>query len=644
MQCQPLAYKSLEKDMTASKFISLIFVILAIQNVSAQVGKVWATVNHTSILPVQNETILESSNADLNNAIQSLNIVSFKRALPNSKKENLQKVYEITCACDKNDLYTHLVNEVSEVTNVVFAPEYETLALPNDYHASFTNDYALDLINAAGAWEITKGNNNFIIAISDQNFFPNHEELANKVVYYDSTNNLFKEHGTAVAILAAGNTNNSIGKSSIGYNSKLAFYEMNYNELLVASYSGSKVINISWTSGCEYNHYANEVINEVYNNGTFIVAAAGNGTTCGGPENLVYPASFENVFAVTSIGPHDNHERTIGNAATTHQHNITVDLSAPGYDVAISGTSGIYSTGTGTSYAAPQVTGTVALMLAQNPCLTNEEIESILKSSSVDVNNINVNYFGKIGSGRLNAASAVAMAKNFTATITNVSCFNGNNGAIDLNTNSENFVSFNWTNGLHSEDLSNLNSGTYKVEVEYIGGCKLWESFTVSQPDSISISAQITEPSNDSFGSISLNITGGTPDYTINWNNSETTEALFNLENGSYEVTISDNNGCQKSETFELINSIQNNNVGLNETDELIINLYPNPCNGMSQLNWNNEQFENLSLINESGEILLNESVRFSNKFNFEGLKPGIYFIQMSTIHSEMSNLKLVVQ
>ncbi len=59
---------------------------------------------------------------------------------------------------------------------------------------------------------------------------------------------------------------------------------MNYNEVLDASYAGHRVINLSWSSGCSYNQYVQDIINEVYENGTFIVAAAGNGSTCGGPE------------------------------------------------------------------------------------------------------------------------------------------------------------------------------------------------------------------------------------------------------------------------------------------------------------------------------------------------------------------------
>merc|ERR1712078_336533 len=147
----------------------------------------------------------------------------------------------------------------------------------DDYHSVFSEDYALDLINAQGAWDFSTGNSSVVVAISDQNYSVNHEELQGKVVYYDSTNTSSQSHGTAVAITAAGSTNNNLGKSSIGYNSTLALYKMNYNDVIAASYAGYRVINLSWTSGCSYNQYVQDIINEVYENGTFIIAAAGNG-------------------------------------------------------------------------------------------------------------------------------------------------------------------------------------------------------------------------------------------------------------------------------------------------------------------------------------------------------------------------------
>ena len=47
------------------------------------------------------------------------------------------------------------------------------------------------------------------IAISDQNYWVNHEDLVGKVLHYDATNTASQGHGTAVATTAAGNTNRS---------------------------------------------------------------------------------------------------------------------------------------------------------------------------------------------------------------------------------------------------------------------------------------------------------------------------------------------------------------------------------------------------------------------------------------------------
>jgi len=210
-----------------------------------------------------------------------------------------------------------------------------------------------------------------------------------------------------VATIVAGNTNNSIGLSSIGYNTSLSLYRMNYNDMLIASYSGAKVINLSWASSCTFNTYAQMAIDEVYNNGTFIVASAGNGSTCGGPNSLVYPAAYNHVFAVTSVGSQDNIEKTIGNPNTRHQTNSSVDICAPGHNVPLTSAPGWYSYSSGTSFAAPYVTGTVALMLSVKPDLTNQEIDSILRLTATNIDSLNPNYVGKIGSGRLNSGLAV---------------------------------------------------------------------------------------------------------------------------------------------------------------------------------------------------------------------------------------------
>ena len=381
------------------------FILISSSHLNAQTATVWGSVDNLKEL---------ERSAEYLDVAKTLNI-KHQKALSNSRKAALLKVYEFSCDCNEAELYT-AINKVGEIKGVEYGPKYESLALPNDYNITFNPLWSLDLINAEGAWDYTHGDPNINVSISDQNFFPNHEELIGKINYYDGTNTSSQTHGTAVAITVAGNTNNGVGLSSIGYDLGLWCYQMNYNEVLAASQAGARVINLSWASGCTYNQYTQDVINEVYyDNGTFIVAAAGNGTTCGGPNNLVYPSAYDNVFSVTSIGINDNHERIgmpIGNPNLTHQHNATVDLCAPGYDVPISAAPAWYLNGNGSSYASPFITGTVGLMLSVNPCLSNLEIETFLKQSAVNIDALNPNYVGLLGAGRLNAGAAVEMALN----------------------------------------------------------------------------------------------------------------------------------------------------------------------------------------------------------------------------------------
>jgi len=402
----------------ASIFASSLFFSF---NSFAQNGVVWTKVQDIGILEIKKENNkLSSSNTDVQQLIDSYSIYQFELAVPNSRKSKLQNVVEVKCDCEETDLLIAMSQLKSVFLNPEIGPHYETLMLPNDYSIAFSDDYALNLINAQEAWDITTGDSSIVIAISDQNFYVDHEELIGKIHYYDTTNIDLQYHGTAVAATAAGNTNNSLGKSSIGYNSELALYRMNYNDVLLATYSGYRVINLSWYSGCEPNAYVQDVIDEVYENGSIVVAAAGNGGTCGGADSLVYPAACNHVIAVTSIGSSDNHELYIGDTNSTHQHNSDVDISAPGYLVPLTIAPDNYLVGNGTSFAAPFVSGTIALMLSVDSCLSFEEVETILYTTSVNIDSLNPQYAGLIGHGRLDAAAAITMANTFN------SCDTGN--------------------------------------------------------------------------------------------------------------------------------------------------------------------------------------------------------------------------
>ena len=522
-------------------------------------SKVWAQITDASAVPFVNaDGQLVSNNNSLNAAIQQQGIVGVRAALPASRQAKLQRVYEFTCACSVNALSSAL-KEVNVVEGIENAPNYQVLATPNDYNLGLANNYALDLINAQGAWDITTGNSNIVLGISDQNISPNHSELVGKIVHYDATNTTTPSHGNAVSVLAAGNTNNNNGLSSIGYNSSIAFYQMDYNQIIAASYTGIRVVNISWTSGCFYNQYEQDAMTEVHNNGTFIVAAAGNGNTCGTPDALVYPAAYAHVFAVTSIGESDNHEQWAGDPTSTHQHNQMVDLSAPGYGVAVVPMDGWYINSSGTSYAAPMVTGTVGLMLAVNPCLSTANIEMILKNSSVDINALNPLYAGKIGAGRLNAAAAVAMAQGF------VNQANFNASVQGLCVSSSATVTLNpsgavapytvtWSNGMTGTQNSGLASGTYQLTLTDALGCTTDTTIFINAPTAVQVNGVSSNVQcfGQANGAIDVTVMQGTPNYTYTWDNGATTEDLSNLAPGTYRLTVVDGNGCSSTTSYEI--------------------------------------------------------------------------------------------
>ena len=556
------------KSIIIKQVICLLAFFLMENFAFSQESKLWVRFDNTVFLPHVNSVgRLISTSEELNQLINDNGMTGFIQALPDSKSKNLQNIYEVSFFGNNEDVSISL-SKLPFIGLVEKAPDYQVLYTPDDYNIalSINNDtidqYALDLINAQAAWDLSHGSDSVVIAISDQNYYQHHVELEGKIAYYDSTNLATETHGTAVAILTAGNTNNGIGLSSIGFESKLALYQMTFNEILVASYAGADVINLSWTSGCYYTQTQQDVINEAYNNGSFIIAAAGNGTTCGGADSLVYPASYTNVFSVTSVGPTNNHERFIGDPSSTHQHNLAVDVSAPGYDVTISPSSNWYLNSSGTSWAAAYVTGTVGLMLSLNKCISNTDIELILKNSSQNIDSLNPLYAGKIGQGRLDAHEALVMTTAHLGDLTLSSALVDGCTANDVSI-SVSFVggqaphTLIWSNGANSLSLDSLGSGSNQITITDAHGCSVNQVFNVVDVQEPILNSQVTNVAcfGDSSGQIELLFTNPQEITNITWNNGQSGTVLSNLSVGTYDATISYNNGLCSIMQSELVQS-----------------------------------------------------------------------------------------
>ncbi len=134
-----------------------------------------------------------------------------------------------------------------------------------------------------------------------------------------------------------------------------------------------------------------------------------------------------------------------------------------------------------------------------------------------------------------------------TTVVTNISCFNANDGIIDLTvTGGTPGYTYAWSNTATTEDLSNLPGGLYVVTVTDTHGCTATTSATIVNPSAIFANFITKNPLcyGDTSGRVDLIASGGTPPFSYVWSNGATTEDLINVGAGTYIVTITDSRNC----------------------------------------------------------------------------------------------------
>lgn len=404
------------------------------------------TNNLPTILSKSSEGVfIRHNNTKSQSIFNKYKVYDFIQAFPTAKTQSLKETYlvkvnDIRLMSELRNILPNIYTFSEQINDepVLLSSEYNnsTFYIPNDYGLELAQT-DLDLINAQQAWDYTTGNPNIKLGVVDTGFDVSHPELLGTITATGV--NSSHEHGTSAAFNMAANTNNAIGLASIGNNCYIeARTGLSLNNCLLLSQDGIKVINGSWLNSCSFLQAHQNIINEIHDNGTVLVFAAGNTTNCGGNSNVVYPAAYNHVIAVTSIhhknfmqpayddfgnytgdvlrkiDTHDNSNVNGQKKDGSHNHTYVVDIAAPGYEVP--SISRWYASGygpvNGTSNAAPVVTGTIGLMKSVNSNLTVKEIESILKLTSANIYDIpeNINYIDKLGAGRLDAGKAVEMA------------------------------------------------------------------------------------------------------------------------------------------------------------------------------------------------------------------------------------------
>ena len=133
----------------------------------------------------------------------------------------------------------------------------------------------------------------------------------------------------------------------------------------------------------------------------------------------------------------------------------------------------------------------------------------------------------------------------------NVSCFGFSDGSIDIDViGGVPPYSYLWSGQLQvTQDLQNIPIGDYDVLVVDTTGCSSTAHYTITGPTDIIISFPQLNNTNcgQSNGSIIATVSGGMPSYNYLWSNGDQLDSIFNLDAGSYTLTVTDNNGCTKS-------------------------------------------------------------------------------------------------
>ncbi len=177
---------------------------------------------------------------------------------------------------------------------------------------------------------------------------------------------------------------------------------------------------------------------------------------------------------------------------------------------------------------------------------------------------------------------------------------NGNNGQIDITVSGGDQVyTFVWNNGFLSQDLNNLQSGSYDVVITDANGCI--EEFTgiLVEEFTASVDAVMNDCPNDANGSITAIPNGSlNAPFTYLWSNGETTQTINSLSVGTYMVTITDTLNASIVVSFE-INSISNLDANIELTTDILCFGDPTggakvvPSDGMSPYTyaWSNSVF-----------------------------------------------------
>lgn len=283
------------------------------------------------------------------------------------------------------------IAELKKQEGVIYAePNYYVEATditPND--PEWGNQYNLAAIRAPAGWQLNTGAVWVTIAIIDSGVDLSHPDLFVRILPgYDFVNNDNDPqddngHGTHVAAIAAASSNNAVGIAGVNWGANIlpikvlnasgnGTYANVAAGIVWATDNGAQIINLSLGGGAP-SFVLSDAVDYAYNHGVILVASTGNA----GAPAVLYPAAFD---AVIAVGATDMTNAWAGFS----NYGPEVDVVAPGVNIYSAYPDGGYGYRSGTSMAAPHVSGLAAILWGI-PGNGPTNIRTIIESTAQDL-------------------------------------------------------------------------------------------------------------------------------------------------------------------------------------------------------------------------------------------------------------------
>lgn len=330
---------------------------------------------------------------------------------------------------------------------------YQAALVPDD--PSYSSQWALPKIGAPAAWDVTTGSPDVLVAVLDTGIDLNHPDLAGNLWinpgetpgngidddangYVDDIHgwNSYSNssdvqdtfgHGTHVSGIIGAVGSNGIGVSGVNWTTRIVAAKASSGDLFTTidlaqgidyvtalrEKKGANVVAINASLGGPVSEdpLLNQAIERAGKAGILFVAAAGNSNTDNDDQEKTpfYPASLFKPYVLSVAATDGNDSLAVfEDSKASNYGRRTVHLGAPGKNILSTYTTPGYSTLSGTSMAAPHVTGVIALLKSQHPgwdwiALKNKVLSSGTPVSSLAKTTITGRRLLAAGDGGLGA-------------------------------------------------------------------------------------------------------------------------------------------------------------------------------------------------------------------------------------------------